>query len=116
MSSIIDNQADNTLKGGIERITEGSRQFSVATAFFSLNALVLVARNLQGCDSIRILFGDDSDRTQRARSLAKLRESSDVELEERRAKSWSAAISTKDHCCLPKHNGRNAAHRRIRSW
>src|SRR5580658_8214780 len=84
MSSIIDNQADNTLKGGIERITEGSRQLSIATAFFSLNALALVARNLRGCDSIRILFGDDSDRTQRARLLARLREHSDIELEERR--------------------------------
>lgn len=83
-TSIIDNRDGNTLQLGIENITEGSRSLSVATAFFSLDALAIVAGNLHGCDSVRILFGHESDRTQRAKLLQRLREQSDADLAERR--------------------------------
>lgn len=84
MSSIIDNRNENTLQSGIERITESSHQLDIATAFFSLNALAMIAKNLHECESVRILFGDDSDRTQRAKLLTRLRETSDTELEQQR--------------------------------
>ncbi len=83
-TSIIDNRDGNTLQVGIENITEGSRSLSIATAFFSLDALELVACNLQGCESVRILFGHEADRSQRERLLERLRAQSDVDLAERR--------------------------------
>lgn len=83
-TSIIDNREGNTLQIGIENITGGSRTLSIATAFFSLDALGMVACNLQDCESVRILFGDDSDKMQRAKLLQRLREQSDADLADRR--------------------------------
>lgn len=83
-TSIIDNQGENTLAIGIERITGGVREFCVATAFFSLDALALVAKNLPGCDRVRILFGDEADRSERVKLLRRMREHSDFDLAEQR--------------------------------
>ncbi|MDQ2730312.1 MAG: phospholipase D-like domain-containing protein, partial [Armatimonadota bacterium] len=83
-SSIIDNRDGNTLQVGIENITGGSRTLCIATAFFSLDALGMVACNLHECESVRILFGDDSDKMQRVKLLRRLREQSDADLADRR--------------------------------
>lgn len=83
-SSIIDNRGDNTLAVRVENITGGVRELWIATAFFSLDALALVAKNLEQCDQVRILFGDEADKTQRSKLLARTRETSDKDLGERR--------------------------------
>src|SRR5436853_4603519 len=83
-TSIIDNRDGNTLQLGIENITEGSRHLSIATAFFSLDALAMVACNLRECETVRILFGDEADKIQRTKLMARLREQSDLDLADRR--------------------------------
>ncbi len=83
-TSIIDNRNGNTLQVGIENITDGSRTLSIATAFFSLDALAIVACNLRDCESVRILFGDEADKMQRSKLLERLREQSDADLADRR--------------------------------
>lgn len=83
-TSIIDNQEGNTLALGIENITGGVRELWIATAFFSLDALALVAKNLHQCDQVRILFGDDADRRQRQKLLQEMRDRSDGDLVEQR--------------------------------
>ena len=42
-TSIIDNLAENTLLAGLKRLGDGGQELSIATAFFSLNALLLLA-------------------------------------------------------------------------
>lgn len=79
-SSIIDNQADNTLLDGLKRLSADGHELSIATAFFSLNALLLLADTLTGYQRIRILFGDDADAQQRRKLLEMLRLRSDAEL------------------------------------
>jgi len=80
LTSIIDNQGENTLRAAIERITGGGRDVCIASAFFSLDALALVSKNLGDCERVRILFGDDANRTERAKLLARLRADSDKAL------------------------------------
>jgi superfamily II DNA or RNA helicase len=79
-SSIIDNQTDNTLLIGLKNIAAGGRELCIATAFFSLDALLLIADALPEYERIRILFGDDADAKQRARLLEMLRSRSDEDL------------------------------------
>ena len=79
-ASIIDNQPENTLLAGLKRLSGGGTELWIATAFFSLNALFLLADELAAFSGIRILFGDDADATQRRKLLALLRETSDREL------------------------------------
>ena len=80
MTSIIDNRDDNTLLTALRTMTGGGRDISIATAFFSLDALWLLSDTLSGYEKVRILFGDDSSATERRRLLAKLRETSDRDL------------------------------------
>jgi HKD family nuclease len=79
-SSIIDNRDENTLLVGLRKMSEGGREICVATAFFSLDALLLLADVLADYQRVRILFGDDSDAKQRAKLLQMLRLRSDDDL------------------------------------
>lgn len=85
-SSIIDNRNDNTLLSALHGMAHTGREISIATAFFSLDALLLMADALDGYEKVRILFGDDANAVQRRRLLELLRERSDLELLETREK------------------------------
>ena len=61
MSSIIDNRDGNTLLNGLQLMSASGRELRTATAFFSLDALLMLADTISSYDRIRILFGDDSD-------------------------------------------------------
>ena len=80
MSSIIDNRDSNTLLNNLHGMAHAGRDISIATAFFSLDALLLMADELAGYERVRILFGDDANATQRRRLLEMLRRTSDEEL------------------------------------
>ena len=45
-SSIIDNRGENTLLSGLQQMSSGGREIWIATAFFSLEALALLAGTL----------------------------------------------------------------------
>ncbi len=91
MSSIIDNRDQNTLLSSLEDMAHTGREISIATAFFSLDALLLLADALVGYERVRILFGDDADAVQRRRLLEMLRRKSDEELLDTREKQPSLA-------------------------
>ena len=80
MSSIIDNRDGNTLLHGLQLMSAGGQVLRVATAFFSLDALMLVADTVEEYSRIRILFGDDANPEQRRRLLEMLRQRSDADL------------------------------------
>jgi superfamily II DNA or RNA helicase/HKD family nuclease len=80
LSSIIDNLGANTLLRALERRTENGIELSIATAFFSLDALNLLGPKLKNYSRIRLLFGDDASPKQRIRLLQALRERSDADL------------------------------------
>ena len=80
MSSIIDNRDGNTLLKGLQAMSKGGSELRIATAFFSLDALLMLADTLHTYERVRILFGDDADAKQRVRLLAMLRERSDADL------------------------------------
>ena len=80
MSSIIDNREGNTLLHGLQQMSAGGSELRVATAFFSLDALMMLAETIGAYDRVRLLFGDDADAKQRVRLLAMLRERSDADL------------------------------------
>lgn len=79
-SSIIDNHELNTLLAKLKEIGTGGKELCIATAFFSLDALFLIADALEGFDKVRILFGGDADAKQRLRLLQLLRTQSDEDL------------------------------------
>ncbi|MGI6295969.1 MAG: helicase-related protein [Armatimonadota bacterium] len=79
-SSIIDNRHDNTLLSGLSRMGEQGRELLIASAFFSLDALFLLADAIADFTDIRILFGDDASPSQRKELLEKLRTASDTDL------------------------------------
>jgi len=79
-TTIIDNRDGNTLLTALERMGAGGRELSIASAFFSLDALLLLADSLENYDRIRILFGDDASPRQRQILLEKLRMASDADL------------------------------------
>lgn len=85
-SSIIDNREENTLLLGLHRISYGGRELLIATAFFSLDALLLMADTLTGYRRIRLLFGDEASPKQRRQLLEKLRLDSERDLLEQREK------------------------------
>lgn len=80
MSSIIDNREGNTLLQGLQLMSGGGNKLRIATAFFSLDALLMLAETITGYDSIRIIFGDDAHAEQRRRLLDLLRQRSDTDL------------------------------------
>src|SRR5262245_15693804 len=99
MASIIDNQGENTLLKAVENITEGSRELCIASAYFSLDALGMISGNLEDCQSVRILFGDEASRTERSKLMDRLREFSDIALAaERMADPTLTALNIVD--CL----------------
>ncbi len=59
-SSIIDNRNGNTLLRAIENIGADGKTLQLASAFFSIDGLLLLADTLEQYETIRILFGDDS--------------------------------------------------------
>ena len=79
-SSIIDNRGDNTLLASIKAMSGGGRELWVATAFFSLDALVLLADAVDEFERVRLLFGDDASPRERAELLTKLQMVSDPDL------------------------------------
>ena len=79
-TSIIDNAGENTLKNRLRVIGDESRDVSIASAFFSLDALYLLADLVAPMERIRILFGDDADGAQRRQLLNLLRTRSDDDL------------------------------------
>jgi superfamily II DNA or RNA helicase len=80
MSSIIDNRDGNTLLQSLQLMSAGGRELCIATAFFSLDALMLLADTVCAYDRIRLLFGDDANAEQRRRLLDLLRQRSDADL------------------------------------
>ncbi len=79
-SSIIDNRNGNTLLRGLQQMSDGGHELWIATAFFSLDALLLLADTLAEHERIRILFGDDASAVQRKRLLEMLGQRSDADL------------------------------------
>lgn len=80
LSSIVDNQGENTLQNALARIAKGAIQWDIASAFFSIEALALLADALEPIEKIRILIGDDADATQRIRLVNLLKSRSDEDL------------------------------------
>jgi hypothetical protein len=87
LSSIIDNRDDNTLLLGLAEMSSGGTELRIATAFFSLDALLLLADTIASYDRVRILFGDDANAEQRLRLLDLLRRRSDADLLAQREKT-----------------------------
>jgi superfamily II DNA or RNA helicase/HKD family nuclease len=79
-SSIIDNSDGNLLIDGLGKISQNCTHFDIASAFFSLDALGMLAEKLQHAEKIRLLFGDDAAKSDRRKLLAALRERSDADL------------------------------------
>ena len=79
-TSIIDNDGENTLKNRLRIIGDESKDVSIASAFFSLDALSLLADLFAPMERIRLLFGDAADGAQRKQLLHLLRTRSDEDL------------------------------------
>src|SRR5436305_6427008 len=88
-SSIVDNREGDTLLLALEEVLPSGAKLGVATAFFSLDALLSLAEALTGCDGVRILFGSDAAATGRNRLVAALRLRSDNDLLAQREQSPS---------------------------
>lgn len=84
LTSIVDNQGDNTLHRAIERITENGRELWIATAFFSLDALNLIGENLLRADKVRLLYGGEASPRHRNAILQAMRSDSEERLLEDR--------------------------------
>lgn len=79
-SSIIDNRDGNTLLASLQTITNSGRELCIASAFFTLDALLLLSETLGHYEKIRLLFGDDADATQRRKLLEKAKLASETDL------------------------------------
>jgi len=79
-SSIIDNREGNTLLSSLQTVTDSGRELCIASAFFTLDALLLLADTLNGYSKIRLLFGDDADATQRRKLMEKAKMESETDL------------------------------------
>ncbi|MBI2298659.1 MAG: DEAD/DEAH box helicase family protein [Armatimonadetes bacterium] len=86
-SSIVDNRDGNTLLAALTAMGNGGRELWVATAFFSLAALLLLADALTGYQRGRVLFGDDASPRQRELLLDRLRRLSDTDILAQREQS-----------------------------
>lgn len=80
MKSIIDNQGENTLLSALGNVFTGGDELSIATAFFSLDALNLIGKSIGDKTTIRILFGGDASPAQRLQLLELMRSRSDEDL------------------------------------
>ena len=87
LSSIVDNQGENTLLHAIEKRTARGRELHIASAFFSLDALNLLGPKLHEFERVRLLFGDDAAPKARLRLMHELRERSDEDLFEERQRN-----------------------------
>jgi len=85
-STIIDNRDGNTLCAALERMGAGGQELWIASAFFSLDALLLLADTLDHYARVRILFGDEANPRQRKLLLERLRTVSDADLLTQREK------------------------------
>ena len=79
-STIIDNREGNTLLAALERMGAGGKDLAIASAFFSLDALLLLADTLDQYEHVRILFGDEANPRQRTLLLQRLQSVSDDDL------------------------------------
>ena len=79
-TSIIDNRDGNTLLASLQTITDSGRELCIASAFFTLDALLLLSETLGRYEKIRLLFGDDADATQRRTLLEKAKVASENDL------------------------------------
>ena len=70
----------NTLLNRLQEMSAGGQDLKIATAFFSLDALLLLADTICEYGTVRLLFGDDANALQRRRLLQMLRERSDADL------------------------------------
>ena len=84
-TSIIDNLDGNSLLNALERKTRQGYDLSIATAFFSIDALNLIGPNLKEYKRIRLLFGDDANPKQRRVLLKEMQSRSEADLLEQRA-------------------------------
>ena len=65
MSSIIDNRNGITLLSKLQDMNSAGSELRIATAFFSIEAFRLLADSISDHDRVRILFGDEANKTQR---------------------------------------------------
>ena len=79
-STIIDNRDGNTLCAALECMGASGKELWIASAFFSLDAFLLLANTLGQYDRVRILFGDEANSRQRRLLLERLRAVSDDDL------------------------------------
>ena len=79
-SSIIDNLDGNTLRQAIVHTAENGTELWISSAFFSLDALNLVASNLGSFDKVRLLFGSEADKANRIKLLEAMRKLSEKDL------------------------------------
>ncbi len=86
-TSIVDNRGENTLLARLGEMGAGGQDIAVASAFFSLDALSLMADTLSQYQRVRILFGSDASAIQRKCLLEILRATSDADLLARRESS-----------------------------
>ena len=86
LTSIIDNQGDNTLAGALERITADGYELWIASAYFSLDAFDLLGERLTQFDRIKLVFGGDAALHQRKALLDAMRRSSEADLLTQREK------------------------------
>ena len=80
LTSIIDNQGENTLHHALNQITTNGTEFWIATAFFSLDAMNMMGDRLGQFERVRLLFGGDAAPTQRRKLLEMMRTRSDADL------------------------------------
>ncbi len=80
VTSIVDNQGENTLHQAIERITTDGRELWIATAYFSLDALNLISQNLLKADKVRLIYGGEANARDRNAILTAMRSDSEERL------------------------------------
>lgn len=77
LTSIIDNQGDNSLYNALQHLTSDGVELWIATAFFSLDALNMLGETLDRLEKVRLIFGGDASAVQRRQLLEAMRRLSD---------------------------------------
>ena len=85
LSSIIDNQGDNTLYTGLQHITERGKELCIASGYFSIDALNRLGEKLEDATEVRLLFGDETSKWHRKQLIEAMRIRSEADLLEHRA-------------------------------